>query len=189
MRLGTHIALGLLSSICGYFFLKLDFNFVLVAGFSSFLPDIDHPMQFKWGMGVRHRTFLHNIWAMLLVALVVFIVFRDLVLVSGIILGYLSHLLADSMTKTGVSWLYPIKGKFHLSGPLSMSNESEAIVERILLVVSIALTGFLFLLKETRTQTISTENMVLLIVLVFVGYVIVDEIAKVMERIIRNLGL
>jgi inner membrane protein len=188
VRLETHIGFGILIGILGYYFFNLGAGFVFVAGLASFLPDIDHAMQFKWGLGQRHRTFLHNIWAMLAATLIVFVVLHDSMFALGTLIGYLSHLLLDSVTRTGISWLYPIGG-FHLSGPISMSGEGEAILERIFLVVSIAVSGFLFLFKEAKIVVISAESMILVVVLGLVGYIVLDQVSRAIKSIIREGGL
>ncbi len=51
MKLQTHIAFGLFIGALFYYFLNFSFGYVLLAGFASYLPDIDWAMQFKHGFG------------------------------------------------------------------------------------------------------------------------------------------
>jgi len=45
MKLLTHTATGLFLGTLVYYFLNLNFDFILLTGFAAFLPDIDWRMQ------------------------------------------------------------------------------------------------------------------------------------------------
>jgi inner membrane protein len=122
MQLRTHLAFGLLFGVLLFYLSNFEGAFVLLTGIASLLPDIDWAMQFKWGLGYRHRTFMHNIWAMSAVVGAAYYLGSDLITLIAIAVGYAGHLLADSLTVTGVSWLYPYEGEMRLRGPINMSN-------------------------------------------------------------------
>ncbi len=74
-------------------------------------------------VGVKHRGVTHYGLTALLILAATFLCWRtgwaygDVGLAFG--LGYLSHILADAMTKHGVPLLWPLPGQFHLlPGPL-----------------------------------------------------------------------
>gem|GEM_PF-2494395 len=63
--------------------------------------------SFLGGLGNVHRKLLHNIWFLSIVVVATYLIFHSLISVFGIIIGFISHLIADSFTVTGVYWLYP----------------------------------------------------------------------------------
>lgn len=106
--------------------MNLDFSFVLLCDFAAFLPDIDWRMQHSWRFGNVHRKLLHNVWVMCILAVVIYLIFFNWTLTFGIIVGFISHLVADSFTIQGVYWFFPLGkkgGKYHLRGPFSINEE------------------------------------------------------------------
>jgi len=65
-------------------------------------------MEFSWGFGNVHRKLLHNVWFLSILMLLVLFLFRSLILVLAVMVGFISHLMIDSFTVTGVYWLYSI---------------------------------------------------------------------------------
>lgn len=192
MKLRTHIAFGFLFGILFYYFFGFGFEFVLLTGFVAFLPDIDLTMQKDWSLGNRHRKFGHNIWFMLGVGLIGFVGFRSPVLFLGIVVGILSHYVADSLTVSGIRWIYPLGekgGKFHISGPFSMSDKNNRRREKIIQSVLFGLTGFLFLIKQIEIKPFSTEGLISLGTLLLVGYMMMKLFDKTLEKIIKTLNL
>ena len=138
MQKKTHLAFGLfLASIL--FVLGASFEYVILIGFISFLPDIDWLMDKLWFRNNSlfkqlwrkifksrpiHRTFLHNVWVMIIL-MILFGYFSNwnLLAISSVFVGYFSHLLMDSLTVAGVYWLWPYgdekifgKRKFYMNG-------------------------------------------------------------------------
>lgn len=82
----------------------------------SLFPDIDHPKSILGKYNVmaslmKHRGFMHTIPAILLL-------YIPFISVNPIIYfyfawGYIFHLIGDSLTKTGIMWLYPLKKKYY----------------------------------------------------------------------------
>jgi len=191
MQLLSHIAFGLLFGMLFYYFFGFGFDFVLLVGFAAFIPDLDWAMQFKWGMGERHRTFMHNLWAMLITAMIAGFIFKSMILAFGIVIGFITHLMADSFTVTGVSWLYPYgyENKFYIKGPLNMSDENERRTERILQKILFAIAGFLFLIKSVSINLFSMDGFITIGVLIFVGYAIMKNFGKIIQRTIRQFKI
>jgi membrane-bound metal-dependent hydrolase YbcI (DUF457 family) len=192
MKFLTHTAFGLFVGTLFYYFLDLDFGFILLSGFAAFLPDIDWRMQ-RWGFGDVHRKLLHNIWFLSILVIVTYLLFCSLTLVFGIIIGFVSHLIADSFTVTGVYWLYPIgkeNEKYHLKGSFSMSEAKATKVEEYLQIIFFALSGFLFLIKQTSLENIfSVEGLITIAIIFGVGFYLYKTLGKTIKRIIRRLGL
>jgi hypothetical protein len=193
MKLLTHTAFGLFLGTLFYYFSGFDFSFIFLTGFAAFLPDIDWRMQYSWGFGNVHRKLLHNIWFLSILVIATYLLFWSLTLVLGIIIGFVSHLLSDSFTVKGVYWLYPIgkeSEKHHLKGSFSMSETKATKVEEYLQIIFFALSGFLFLIKQTPLENIfSIEGLMTIAIIFGVGFYLYKTLGKTIKRIIRRLGL
>lgn len=193
MQFLTHAAFGLfLGSSFSYLF-NLDFKFIILCGVSSFIPDIDWNMQYSWNLGNVHRKILHNIWVICIISGLIYLLFRNLILVFGIATGFISHLLIDSFTVTGVYWLYPIgrkSRKYHLRGPFSMSKMKAYKIEKCLQIIFFSLAGLLFLIRYIHIEDIFTfESLVIIFVIFIVGYLLFKTIGEIVKQAIRKLGL
>jgi len=131
----------------------------------SILPDLDHPMGLvyslfgapRWlargvGRGVGQRGVLHS-----LVVAIAVLVFGCLVLVVGLgldfvaglglFVGFLAHLLLDSLTVRGVAWLAPFSRK-RVGFVVGTGGVVERVFFYVLAVVSVVvgypLVGYLF---------------------------------------------
>ena len=111
---------------------------------TSILPDIDHPQSI---LGQRlfflsrlisrifgHRGFTHSLLAsvMILIIFKIYIInylLLPLDVIQGMILGYYSHIIADTLTPAGVPLLWPLKWKFRI--PI-LNNKKYVKLERIL---------------------------------------------------------
>jgi membrane-bound metal-dependent hydrolase YbcI (DUF457 family) len=193
MKLLTHTAFGLFLGTLFYYFLDLDFGFVFLTGFAAFLPDIDWRMQYSWHMGNVHRKVLHNLWFLIVTVILTYLLFNSLFLTLGIVIGFVSHLIADSFTVKGVFWLYPLgkgDGKYFRKGPLNMDKPSAITIEKYVQIVLFASAGFLFLVKEIRIENIfSLEGIITVAVVISVGLYLYKVLAKSIKRIIRRIGL
>lgn len=193
MKLLTHTAFGLFVGTIFSYFLNFDIGFILLCGFAAFLPDIDWRMQRSWHFGNVHRKLLHNVWFMCILAIVTYLLFWNLISVFGIMVGFMSHLLADSFTVTGVYWLYPIgrrNERYHLKGSFSMSETKANKSEGYLQIILFALSGFLFLIKQTPiTDIFSMEGIITIAILLCVGFYLYRVFGKTLKHIIRKLGL
>jgi len=74
---------------------------VIVGLLGSVAPDWDYKV------GIKHRTITHSFLALVISSAVVSILNEPIVLVWS--LNYALHLLADSMTVSGVPLFYPVK--------------------------------------------------------------------------------
>jgi uncharacterized membrane protein len=130
---------------------------------------------------------------MSILAVVTYLMFWNLILVFGVLVGFISHLLADSLTVTGVYWLYPIgreSGKYHFKGSFSMSETKAHKTEGYLQIILFALSGFLFLIKQTTLENIfSIEGIITIAIILGVGFYLYQTFGKTLKRIIRKLGL
>ena len=126
MQRKTHLALGfLVGSI--FFCFGVSWVYILLIGFASYFPNLD------WY--VLHRRIFHNVWAMVILILP-FGYFSnwDLLTVLGIIVGYASHLLLDSLTFTGIHWIWPVE-KLYLQGIVSTGGLTNSVLFGLFLVL------------------------------------------------------
>jgi inner membrane protein len=140
----THIAAGAVSALTLSNFLHApaaQTTLFLAGGvLGSLLPDIDHPAS---ALGRRvlplsmmlaaifgHRGITHSLVAVVAMSLAAWYSLHGLdwhpgysvPFVLGLSVGYLSHLLTDWMTNTGVPLLWPMKRRF--AAPVTISTGS-----------------------------------------------------------------
>lgn len=94
------------------------------AAFGALLPDIDHPQSWAGrkmrvvsvplSMIVGHRGITHSLLAVV-AALVTLTVMGTGGMAAPVVIGYLSHLLADGLTPSGVPLLWPSRHRFTLN--------------------------------------------------------------------------
>lgn len=121
MERKTHLAAGFLISLILYKYLSnnLVIPIILVA---SVFPDIDWFLDkvvfkdksivktiwvkiFKRGM---HRTILHNLWVLIIISFImIYYLGLSILLTLVFSIGFLSHLILDSLTVSGIYWLWP----------------------------------------------------------------------------------
>jgi inner membrane protein len=100
----THICIGTLVSIP---FITNPLGIIGLIG--SIAPDID--IKFK-EFGIKHRTITHSFLLLTLSTLLIKKINLDIAYIWFI--SYLSHLILDSFTKSGVKFLYPYRKTFGL---------------------------------------------------------------------------
>lgn len=132
----THLLFGILAGqlLKNYFTPESSLIYYAAICFAALLPDIDHagstinriftitkivPWFFK------HRGFFHSIWPAIILSALAWQFSNDAA--TGLAIGYLSHLVSDSITQAGVNWLYPLL-KFQIKGPVRTGGFVETIV-------------------------------------------------------------
>lgn len=119
---------------------------ILVTAFSS-IPDLDHPKS-KLGRKLpfisipinlifKHRGFFHSIFPPLILLIILYY-FNLSFLGLAILGGYLVHLIGDSITREGISFLYPFT-KFTLKGPIHTGGPLELVLFMIITILDIFL--------------------------------------------------
>ncbi len=109
---------------------KGDISHILIGGIiTCLLPDIDHPrsilgykltlFSFPIWKIFGHRGFTHSLLAIIVFLLILnfnkFIKFIfPLDFIHAMIVGYISHILADMFTPIGVPLMWPYRYKFHI---------------------------------------------------------------------------
>lgn len=78
----------------------------LLTGFAAYTPDLDIKL------GISHRGITHSLLAVVALALLVWHVAPTLLVY--IVGGYVSHLLADMLTVSGIQLFFPFKWRLNL---------------------------------------------------------------------------
>jgi len=86
---------------------------------ASSLPDIDSykskvgrkikPISFLINLFFRHRGIFHSPFLLILISMVIIII--KIEIAAAFFIGYLSHLVLDSLTPEGVMFFYPFSKK------------------------------------------------------------------------------
>lgn len=145
MMFVSHLLFGMLAGILGCSFLRCDnvVVFASVSAFASMIPDLDHlnskisrklqPFAVILSL-FRHRGFVHSVFPPIM--LYFLLLSFDFYIAAAVFIGYLSHLLLDSLTVKGVRLLYPVV-PFRISGFIKTNSFSEKILAVMLLVLLI----------------------------------------------------
>jgi membrane-bound metal-dependent hydrolase YbcI (DUF457 family) len=150
MTAPTHIVFGVISttgifSLCSWSLHK-DWPALAAAILGALLPDIDSPkstlgrlfpfvsvpLEQRWG----HRTLTHGLGMVIGLAVVlspVYALYQTLY--CALLIGYLSHLFADCITKSGVPLFYPSPSVYVLPGNARYRVKTGSLAERIILIV------------------------------------------------------
>lgn len=79
-----------------------------VGAIAGLAADADFLFPQEWGFPFVHRGLTHSPAALVAVLLVGWALDADEDLLAAVGVGYLSHLVLDSLTPKGVLWLYPL---------------------------------------------------------------------------------
>ena len=126
----THITLAFLVLLLFGFVLNFPIYMAIFAFIGVLIPDLDtKPRRL-------HRKLFHNVWML--------IIFLFLGFVSGVLfnrevaiifsIGFLSHLIGDSLTHKGIMPLWPIK-KPKFNGPIKTGGIGEYLIVLVLLIM------------------------------------------------------
>jgi membrane-bound metal-dependent hydrolase YbcI (DUF457 family) len=168
MRLDFHLIVGLLLGAIGYYFFGLGFGFIVAVVFGAFIPDMDVVAFFF--KKFLHRKLLHNIWFMILLSALVYLTFNNVFLSIGIIIGFASHILADSFTFYGTFPLYPFRKERKTSlANLSLQDKKEIRIERIIEIIAIVLVSAIFYIKGLPINIFTVLGISVIIFLIIVA--------------------
>ena len=128
------------------------------AAFGALLPDIDHPqsavgrklspISIPLSALVGHRGVTHSLFAVGIAAITLYF-WGGVSLVAPVIVGYLSHLLADSLTLSGVPLLWPNRRPYGI--PLCRTGDwREMGLTGLVALLGVALVGFHLDEKDLR---------------------------------------
>ncbi len=125
-----------------------------MAAFGALLPDIDHPgswagrrfavISIPLSTVIGHRGVTHSLIATLLLGVCLYVYGLGFAL-APLLVGYASHLVADSLTPSGVPWLWPWKRTFSLK-----LFRTGSFTEYLLTTLLAAIGGWAFGIERIR---------------------------------------
>lgn len=134
MQKWTHLLFAGLLFAALNFALKLPLYMAVFAALGALLPDLD-----MWPRAA-HRRLCHNLWFLLAVLLVGFKFFQlQLAAAIALAIGFVSHMLMDSLTVRGLSPLWPLPWK--IRGPLRTAGLAEYLIASCMLLCILMLFG------------------------------------------------
>jgi membrane-bound metal-dependent hydrolase YbcI (DUF457 family) len=80
------------------------------AAIGGVIPDLDYVMDYDFPF--FHRGFVHTLAFTALGMIAIYLISRRTGITLGFGVGFLSHLFLDSITPTGIVWLYPLSSYF-----------------------------------------------------------------------------
>ncbi len=125
----THLILGFLVLLVFGFILNFPIYMAIFAFIGVLIPDLDTKFR-KY-----HRKLFHNIWILIIFLFIGFVlgVFnREIGIIFSI--GFISHLIGDSLTHRGIMPLWPIK-KPKFNGPVKTGGLGEYLIVLVLLLL------------------------------------------------------
>lgn len=166
----THITFGLTFTVFGFTILSLPFNpfGIILAALGSLFPDLDaseskiknlklskkkgllslikpfEALGFILHKTLGHRGALHSLIGLVVFSYIVYLIcsfFGEPLFFIYFALGFLSHLLSDMLTKSGVEIFYPWKRNFRLL-PRAIAIRSSSFFDEALFVIF----GLIFIL-------------------------------------------
>ncbi|MBS3156198.1 metal-dependent hydrolase [Candidatus Woesearchaeota archaeon] len=144
MLFKTHLVFSLLIGLLTYNYFKLNYIiFILIILFTGILPDIDHPKS-KLGRKLKilsypinfifgHRGLFHSLFIALSSSFLIWIIFGDYYI--PFFIGFLSHLIADGITKQGIDFTYPFNF-FKVTGMIKTGSFIEKVIFLLLIVIN-----------------------------------------------------
>jgi inner membrane protein len=137
---GAHVAFSALLGLVAAKLVAHDILYWYVGLLAGILAGLVPDADLRW----KHRMLLHNIFVAIGLAFAAFFaghfVSSTLSVILGVssLLGFLGHILLDSLTVRGVALLYPVKHKrYRLAKLRSSSRVANALIEAfsILLII------------------------------------------------------
>jgi len=144
MKFRTHLIFSFLIGILiiNYFNIQNKIVFVAILLIASALPDIDSyksklgkkikPISFLINIFLGHRGIFHSPFFLILTSMLIAIINQEIA--SAFFIGYLSHLILDSLTPEGVMFLYPFSKK-RTKGSIRTGSLFENIFFILLLIL------------------------------------------------------
>jgi inner membrane protein len=149
MKYYTHLAFSFMLGILliKQLSIKNQILYILIFMLFSLVPDIDKvnskigkkvkPLAFLINLILGHRGVVHSIFVPIIIYLLLFNFNMNLAIICSV--GYLSHLILDCTTKSGLRFLWPLKKK--LKGFI----KTGSIVENVLFVIFLIIDVYLLI--------------------------------------------
>lgn len=134
----THLAFGMLIGLVSLQYIRPEnkIAFIAVLSLASIFPDIDSPKSTiskripffprMINLVFGHRGIFHSIFFAFIIPYLIFYLGYPMYSIAFFI-GYLSHLLIDSLTEEGINFLNPVT-RFRISGFIRTGTSAELVI-------------------------------------------------------------
>lgn len=138
MQKNTHLVFAFLLFLLFNIILKLPLYMAVFVFVGAMIPDLD--LKF----GKLHRKLFHNVWFIIIVLFGLFTINVINSQVSlALLIGFFSHLVADSLTHMGIMPLWPIK-RPRFNGPFVTGGKRELLLVIVMVAVIAFIIGGIF---------------------------------------------
>lgn len=153
----THLVLGLAAGVAVASIAPMDLALramvVVAGGIGGLLPDIDHPKSIisgylpGVGFGVRlvasHRGPTHSLFFLSTLLAVLYALHIPASISLAMVVGIISHIVADMATVAGVPVLLPLSRRSFRLAPALLLGPTQWILESVATVAAIGAIGFM----------------------------------------------
>ena len=145
MRFKTHVAFGILCALLTFRYFTNTLNeyilFFTLVFLGSVFPDID--IHNSWlnrklkltkliALVTRHRGIFHSLIVAVPLSYLLYIV--EPYFGFAFFIGYLSHLLMDSLNHMGIAYLHPIRNP-HIKGFIEVGSKEETLIFLFIIII------------------------------------------------------
>lgn len=137
MKRHTHVIFAILLFVIFSIYYKFPLFYGIFAVMGTLIPDID--IKFR----DVHRRLFHNIWFLAIILIIGFyfnLINQTIAIIFSI--GFISHLIADSLTHMGIMPFWPIE-KPRFRGPMRTGSKGEFALMIMMLFVIFWIGGFI----------------------------------------------
>ncbi len=139
----THLIFGLLIGLLTFQYFEINkYLFIFIVLLGAILPDIDEKDSYInkklkiskiIGYIFKHRGFFHSLFFVFLICLLFYYTLGPNY-AYALLIGITSHLIADSLTKSGINFFHPFK-IFRISGFVTTGSLFETVLLIILIII------------------------------------------------------
>lgn len=125
MMKATHINFALMVTLP---FINIsNYPYIFLSVGAATLPDLDLKLK------IKHRTWTHSLLVYSIAAALIY--YFDPIGALFFSIGYLSHLFMDSLTISGVKWLYPFYKKSYGMCKVRVGSRFEKLINSFIVVI------------------------------------------------------
>lgn len=152
---GGILLAGLVGAVAGLSLTEITAT-ATIGGIAALTPDLDMPNSKASRYGLNrliayplnklfgHRGFIHSPILGIVLTILLALAKTPTWVWTGFGLGFLSHLMLDTLNPTGIPWLWPMKKKFHIANIKTNTGWEYA----VLAILSVAVVGLFFVLVQ-----------------------------------------
>jgi inner membrane protein len=140
----THVAFGVFLFVILYCIFHISFLISFLIAVGAIFPDFDSLYLLKrW-----HRKLFHNLFVLFLATFTIYTITKELLYSLGFFLGFISHIILDFFTPSGVWFFWPMnKHSIKLKYSILTTGKFS---ERCFQLIVIFITALIFFFNEIK---------------------------------------